>query len=111
MHGDSTSPQTLRVLALNGILPVLLSFRDNRPVASKCQDAFCVLVGDAAHTSKRSIVPPSVPVQLDRVLAVSNGSINSEGRRWLRALPAERDRRCDKFAAILLRQMRYLFRS
>jgi predicted GIY-YIG superfamily endonuclease len=96
----------------NGILPVLLSFRDNRPVASQCQDVFCVL-GGAMTSSRRNgspfhhlflfgwtaFVPAATAVQAMRI------------EQWLHTLPVERDRRYDEFTAILLPQMRYLLRN
>ncbi|MDB5768045.1 MAG: hypothetical protein JWQ61_2859 [Collimonas fungivorans] len=94
-----------------GILPVLLSFRGNRPAASNCQDAFCVLGGAMARRRRNgppfhhlfllgwtAFVPLATSAQVARI------------EQWLRELPAERDRRYDEFTGILLPQMRYLLR-
>lgn len=94
-----------------GILPVLLSFRGNRPLASRCQDAFCVLAGAMARERRNgpqfhhlfllgwtAFVPSATTQQTARIEA------------WLRALPAQRDRRYDEITVILFPQMRYLVR-
>lgn len=94
-----------------GILPVLLSFRGNRPLASKCQDAYCVLAGAMGRERRNgppfhhlfllgweAFVPPATAQQAARIEA------------WQRALPSERDHRYDEFTVILFPQMRYLLR-
>lgn len=96
----------------NGILPVLLSFRENRPVASQCQDAFCVLGG--AMTRKRRNGPPFHHLFLFGWTAFVPSATAAQNRKieqWRHALPAERDRRYDEFTAVLLPQLRYLLRN
>jgi predicted GIY-YIG superfamily endonuclease len=95
----------------NGILPVILSFRDDRPLASQCQDAFCVLAGAMMRRLRNgpsfhhlflfgwtAFVPACTTVQAARV------------EQWRGSLQTERDRRYDEFTAILLPKMRYLLR-
>ncbi|MBV6320356.1 hypothetical protein [Duganella violaceipulchra] len=94
-----------------GILPVLLSFRDNRPMASQCEDAFCVLGG--AMTRSRRNGPPFHHLFLfgwTAFVPSATAAQTAKIEQWLHALPAERDRRYDEFTAILLPQMRYLLR-
>ncbi len=95
-----------------GILPVVLSFRGNRPLASNCRDAYCVLAGAMARTRRNgpklhhlflfawtAFVPPVTAAQAERI------------EIWKRALPCDRDRRYDECTAVLLPQMRYLLRA
>lgn len=94
-----------------GVLPILLSFRENRVVVSNCQDTFCVLSGAMARRRQNgsslhhlflfgwtAFVPSATAVQLVRI------------DQWMRALPPERDHRYDDFTSILLPEMRYLLR-
>jgi hypothetical protein len=95
-----------------GILPVLLSFRDDRPVASNCQDAFCVLGGAMSRTRRNG--PPFHHIFLFAWTAfVPSCTTAQESRidQWRRALSDERDRRYDDFTSILLPKMRYLLRG
>jgi len=95
-----------------GILPVLLSFRGNRPVASQCQDAFCVLCGAMARTRRSG--PPFHHLFLFGWTAFTPSATVAQNRKveqWLQALPAGRDRRYDEFTAVLLPQLRYLLRG
>lgn len=94
-----------------GILPVLLSFRDNRPVASQCQDVFSVLA--AAMTRTRRNGPPFHHLFLHGWTAFAPSATEAQEARiaqWMGALPVERDRRYDEFTAVLLPRMRYLLR-
>lgn len=95
-----------------GILPVLLSFQGNRPLASKCQDPFCVLAG--AITRERRNGPPFHHLFLLGWTAFVPSATALQAEKvetWLRGLPAERDRRYDEFTVILFPQMRYLLRA
>lgn len=95
-----------------GILPVLLSFRDNRPVASNCQDAFCVL-GAAMSRTRRHGPPLHHLFMFGWTAFVPSCTSVQElkAAQWQRALPKDRDRRYDEFTSILLPKMRYLLRG
>jgi predicted GIY-YIG superfamily endonuclease len=96
----------------NGILPVLLSFRENRPVASQVPDLFSVLA--AAMTRTRRNGPPFHHLFLYGWTAfapVTHPPQRARIERWARELTSERDRRYDEFTAVLLPPMRYLLRN
>ncbi|GAA5021692.1 hypothetical protein GCM10025794_08380 [Massilia kyonggiensis] len=95
-----------------GILPVLLSFRDNRPVASQCKDVYSVLA--AAMTRTRRNGPQFHHLFLHGWTAFAPSATEAQHARiaqWMGELPVERDRRHDEFTAILLPRMRYLLRQ
>lgn len=95
-----------------GILPVLLSFRDDRPVASQCKDAYSVLA--AAMTRTRRNGPHFHHLFLHGWTAFAPSATDAQHARitqWIDALLVESDRRYDEFTAILLPRMRYLLRQ
>lgn len=95
-----------------GILPVLLSFRGDRPVASQCKDAYSVLA--AAMTRTRRNGPQFHHLFLHGWTAFAPSATDAQRARitqWMGGLPVERDRRYDEFTAILLPRMRYLLRQ
>ena len=96
----------------SGILPVLLSFRDDQPVASQSKDAYSVLA--AAMTRTRRNGPQFHHLFLHGWTAFAPSATDAQHARitqWMGALPVERDRRYDEFTAILLPRMRYLLRQ
>lgn len=111
-HSDFEAALDSAYWSEHGILPVLLSFRYNRPLASQCQHAFCVLAG--AMQRRRRNGPAQHHLFLSAWTAFKPPATAAQEvkiAQWRGALPAERDRRYDEFTAVLLPQMRYLLRS
>ena len=97
---------------VTGILPVLLSFRHRRPVASKLENVFAVLAAAMTRTRRNGLPFHHLFVHgFNAFLLPASESERLKLERWTASLPEHPDRRYDGIAAVLFPQMRHMLRS